>query len=166
MHQPIQKSENAIKTTTMSAYSQKDVDFNMSIENDVNDLLDKTQETNNTMSHIYKILKLIEYNRSTILANIRCGMITNWTQILARTTKQYRDECMKFEKSLANCYSVGSRGNSVFMSYCFTMNDCYEIMDNVVKPIVETDKEYSEARSESLHNTPVHNDVVSEIMMY
>ena len=47
------------------------------------------EETNRTVEVMEDICSLIEYNYSTIIANIRSGMVTNWGEIINNVIEKY-----------------------------------------------------------------------------
>ena len=150
----------------MAAYRPMDVDENKMMEKEILDLCQKREETNNTLQNMYSILKRLENNRASIVANIRCGMKTDWHNIVNTVLSLYREEYRRFEKSMKNIYSTSNSDNAnyEFMTICFTINDCEQIIDCVISQILQVYEEYETARSETLNNTPIVNDVVNKIL--
>ena len=78
------------------AYRNIDLVENQMIESEVETLLNKGNDTNDNIQHIYSVLSLIKYNRMAIIANIKSGMKTNWNDILTKFIFQYNNAFRTF----------------------------------------------------------------------
>ena len=124
------------------AYRNIDLVENQMIESEVETLLNKGNDTNDNIQHIYSVLSLIKYNRMAIIANIKSGMKTNWNDILTKVKIQYNNVFCKFEKYMKNRYSPSNSSNNLFLQTCFTMSDCETIIAYDVESIQKAYLEY------------------------
>ena len=105
-----------------------------------------------------------------INANIKCGMVTNWKDILTEIKNKYVvKQLVTFEKYLR------SRGENIqnnvngdveFMDTCYIMNESAEIVDVKITNLLSIYNEYEDARKQSLNNTPMMDEVKRYILEF
>lgn len=150
------------------AYRNIDLVENQMIESEVETLLNKGNDTNDNIQHIYSVLSLIKYNRMAIIANIKSGMKTNWNDILTKVIFQYNHAFRTFEKSMSNRYSSSNsfNTNNLFLQTCFTMSDCETIITYDVETIQKTYLEYESAKKDSLASSNILPEMINDILLY
>ena len=152
------------------AYRTKDILFNNNLEQEVMDLLSEVDQSNNIIPRVRDVLLVIDYNYMNINANIKCGMITNWKDILTEIKNKYVvKQLVTFEKYLR------SRGENIqnnvngdveFMDTCYIMNESAEIVDVKIMNLLSIYNEYENARKQSLNNTPMMDEVKRYILEF
>jgi hypothetical protein len=150
------------------AYTKRDALHNDDMENEINTRIQSFEETNRTVEVMEDICSLIEYNYSTIIANIRSGMVTNWGEIINNVIEKYNNIVVPlFEKSIKRIIRNNFDDSLDYMQLNFTMNQCDIMLKLYFPNILSFYKEHHEARMECLQqNTTIPDCVIKDILRY
>ena len=136
------------------AYSEKDFLMNQDIEREMMKEIQGVFETNDYLTKIDKVFSLLDYNYSTIRSNIRCGMVTNWKEIMEELDEVYKKVLLKIQKTIQTkkmeYLGNGSNADTEFMNLCFIYNHCETSILHFVYPIIALCDEYSSVVTETL----------------
>ena len=152
------------------AYRTKDILFNNNLEQEVMDILSEIDKSNNIISSVRDVLLIIDYNYMNISANIKCGMVTNWKDILNEIKNKYVVKQLitfeKYLKSRSENIQNNVNGDFEFMDTCYIMNESAEIVDIKIMNLLSIYNDYNKARKQSLNNTPIMDDVKKYILEF
>ena len=128
--------------------------MNQDIEREMMKEIQGVFETNEYLTKIDKVFSLLDYNYSTIRSNIRCGMVTNWIEIMVELEEVYKKVLLKIQKTIQTkkmkYHGNGSNADTEFMNLCFIYNHCETSILHFVYPIIALCDEYSSVVTETL----------------
>jgi hypothetical protein len=140
-----------MKDMVTTAYTILDFKMNQYMENTLEkEIIAVFQSNNDYISRIDRVFSFLEYNYSSIRANIRCGMVTKWRTIMQEIILVYDEVLGKSQK------------DADFMHMCFVYHRCELGILNHVHPIIALHDQYNEARIESVAGI-LPDDIAVEI---
>lgn len=143
-----------VQSDIAAAYSEKDFLMNQNMEKEMLEKVHAVFETNDYLSNIDKVFYFLDYNFSSIRSNIRCGMVTNWKEIMEELEIVYKKVLLKIQKKIQKknmkYEGNGSNSDSEFMNLCFVYNHCEIGILHYVHPIIVLCDDYSSALEETL----------------